>query len=489
MDASCLWDVLDAETTFLDETKLVTEYQPDGSLYQLVTCVRVTPRTGSGHVNHVALCSSSDVIVVAAENQLMLFRVADRQLFSSLGFESMVDCVKCSGDGLLLVIGERSGAMHAIDTKTGDQLISQRLGLSAGNDDTPFFRTVEFGPGPHGRLAVLTGDGHVLVVDGFSTGQVRHTVIDSVETTLCLAVMSSGDIVTSDAEDTLNLWSVIDGSFSLTCSCPMLSGPAVKCAALHCDDYVLVLDSAGHLVLWNVHRFVAVSRLGCSDVADFTLVDRPMDSALCVGTIVILHNSETSSRVSIYSLPCTELIYSIEVHQGALLFPSSGLNDSVYLLEAWCDSVSGRPADAASGWQVRRLAETDPQTQLRRLLAKQRFTEAESFAEKFGLDVQFVYLECVATLLLTSVDDAGQPTSQLVRCLSRLDGVAFVVDCCVTTALPELSSTNQLLNLARQRLDGSRNLSAEHQASLSNVLEQTTRRLAAFQVPHFHFCY
>jgi len=484
MDTSCVWDVLDTETTILNETKTITnEYQPHGSLYQLVTCVRVIPRTGSGRVGRVVLCLSSDVIVVAVENQLMLFSVTDWQMFSTLGFESTVDCVKCNGSGSLLVVGERSGAVHVIDVKTGEQLISQRLGCSASDRDGPFFKAVEFSQGASSELAVLTSDGCVHVVDGLLTGQLKHSVIDAADAVLCLAIMSSGDIITTDGGDTLSLWSIDKGSFTLACSCSMFSGPAVKCAALPCDDYALILHATGHLILWNVHCLVAVSLLSVSAVTDFTVVDRPMDSPQCIGTIATLHNTETSGHINVYSMPCAELIYSVEVHQGALLFPSSTLIDCVYVLEVRSDAV---------GWQVRRLAETDPQTQLRRLLARQQFGEAESFAEKFDLDVQFVYREFISHVLTTlsrSADaaDVGELTSQLMKCLSQLDDVAYVVDCCVTTLLPSLTLTNQLLSVAQQRLDGSsRNLSAELQAALNARLEHTTRRLAAFQVPHTH---
>ena len=466
------------ETTILDETTATVSgcQQPHGSLYQLVTCIRVMPRIGSGRVGQVALCSSSDVVAVVVECQLMLYGVADRQLLSTLGFESVVDCIACNGDGSLLVVGERSGAMHALDTKTGHQLFSQRLGINS--NEMPFFKSVVFAQGPRTQLAMLTSDGHLHVVDGMSAGRLNHSVIDTADATLCLTVLCNGDIVTSDAADTLHLWSVDDGSFSLSCSCPMLSGPAVKCATLTGDNYILVLDSGGQLVLWSVRCFVAVSLLDCPAVADFTLVDRPPDTPECIGTIAALHNSETSSRISIYSLPCAELIYSVDVRQGALLFPSSASSNSVYLLEAWCD-------DAVSSWRVRCLSETDPQTQLRRLLAKQQFKEAERFAEKFELDLQLVYRECIShivTNLAASVANAGELTSQLTHCLSQLDDVTYVVDCCTSTALVDLLSTNQLLSLARERLDMSKNLSVEHRTSLSSQLEHMTRRLAAFQV-------
>ena len=490
MDTTCLWDVMDAETNRLDETTAGTDNQPYNSLYQVETCIRVTPRSGSGHEGRVVLCSSCDAAVVAVENQLMLFSAIGRQLTSTLNFQSPIDYVTFSDNGSLLVVGERVGDIHAVHVKTGELLASQQLVSSSADDDnTPLFTAVEFGGGLLGRLAVLTSHGQLHIIDGLQSGQLKHSNIDMTNPTFCLTVLSNGDIITAD--DSLNLWSSDDGEFQIVSSCPMLLGSAVKCSALPCAGKLVVLDSSGHLILWNLNRFVAVSMLACTDVADFILVDRPGDSRQCYGTIAALQKSEISNCINIYSLPCTELVYSIDVHQGALLFPSSVLNDCVYYSEMCSENTSGRPMDTTSGFQVRRLAETDPQTRLRRLLAKQRFSEAENFAEKFSLDIQYVYREYVSHLVTTlsvPVDDnLSELISELVRCLGRLDDIPLVVECCITTALPDLAATNQLLSLAHDRLENSRCLSAELRASLGRQLQETSRRLAAFQVTqHFH---
>ena len=489
MDTTRLWDVMDLETTRLDETTAGTDSQPFNSLYQVETCIRVAPRSGSGHEGRVVLCSSCDVAVVAVENQLMLFSAIGRQLMSTLDFQSTIDCVTFSDDGSLLVVGERVGDIHAVRVKTGEVLASRQLATSSADDNASLFTAVEFGGDLLSRLAVLTSHGQLHIIDGLQSGQLEHNIIDMTNPTSCLTVLSNDDIITGD--DSLNLWSNDDGEFQIISSCPMLFGSAKKCCALPCGGKLVVLDSGGYLVLWNTTLFVAISMLACDDVADFVLVDRPGDSRQCYGTFAALQKSEISSCINIYSLPRTELVYSIDIHQGALLFPSSGLNDCVYYLEMWSENVSDRPTDAASGLQVRRLAETDPQTRLRRLLAKQRFSEAESFAEKFRLDAQCVYREYVSHLVTTlsvPVDDnLSGLISELVRCLGRLDDVPLVVECCITTALPDLAATNQLLSLAHDRLENSRCLSAELRASLGCQLQETSRRLAAFQVTGFHF--
>ena len=108
------------ETTSLDETKVVSECDSYSNLYQVETCVRVTPRDSTRHLGQVLLCSSSDVVAAAVENQLMLFNTSDWKLSSILDFESVVDCVACNDDGTLLVIGERCGNIHACLLYTSD---------------------------------------------------------------------------------------------------------------------------------------------------------------------------------------------------------------------------------------------------------------------------------------------------------------------------------------------------------------------------------
>ena len=371
MDTTCLWDVMDVKTTRLNESIVGTDNhinQPHNSLYQVETCVRVTPKSGSGHEGRVILCSSCDVAVVAVENQLMLFSAISRQVTSTLNFESPIDCVTFSDNGSLLAVGERAGDIHAVHVKTGELLASQQLATSSGDDDVPLFLAIEFGGGLLGRFAVLTSHGQLHIIDGLQSGKPNHSVIDMASSPSCLTILSNGDIITAD--DSLNLWSNDDGEFEIVSFCPMLLGSAVKCSALPCGGKLVVLDSGGHLFLWNTTRFVAISMLSCTDVVDFILVDRPGDSRT-YGTFAALQKSEISSCINIYTLPCTELVYSIDVHQGVLLFPSSlVLNDCVYYLERWTDNTFGHPTDATTGLQVRRLAETDPQTRLRRLLVQ-----------------------------------------------------------------------------------------------------------------------
>lgn len=473
--------------TRLDETNTANECNPSSSLYQVETCIQVTPRTGSSHVGHVVSCSSSDVVVVAVENQLMLCSASNRQLVSALSFESQVDSVACNSDGSLLVVGERCGDIHAVNAVTGEQLASQQLETKR-SDDMSLFTAIEFGGESQSRLAVLTSVGHLHVIDGLQTQQLKHSIITITDALLCLTVLSDGDILTGNADGSLSLWSNDpDGQFSVVSSCPMLFGTAVKCASLSSDSLSIVLDSSGRLVVWNLSQFVATSMVDCEDVVDFVLVDRPVDSRQSVGTIASLQKSQDTSAITVYSVPRTQLIYSVNVHSGALLFPSSMMNDSVYFLEMWTENASSNPANVTSSWQIRRLAETDPQTRLRRLLAKQCFSEAESFAKKFDLDVQFVYRECVLHLmakLSSSVADvdASASVSELLKCLRQLNDVPFVVECCVTTALPTLAATSELVSLAYERLKKSQSLSAECRASLDLQLEEMSRRLAAFQV-------
>jgi len=495
MDASYLFDAEFAETTRLDETIVDgANHHQYSSLYQVDTCIRVTPCHWSGEVDRRMLSATSDVVAVAVENDLLLFSIIDRQLITARSFQSPIDCIAFNDDGALLVVAECAGNIYAISGKTGEQLVSRQLLSTKSNNDGALFKAVEFGGGSLSRLAVLTSRGPLHVIDGLQTGQPKHSVIDVTNTsTSCLTIVPNGDIVTAD--DSLNLWSNDDGEeFEVVSSCPLILGPAIKCSALPGGDKLIVLDSSGYLMLWSMARFVAISILDCASVADFLLVDRPpVDSRYCVGTIAVLQRSEISGCINIYSLPSTELVYSIDVHQGALLFPSPISNDSVYFLESTSENAAivQQQTDAAFGLQVRRLAETDPQTRLRRLLAKQRFSEAESFVEKFGLDVQCVYRDyashLVTKLSATSADggevNVGELISELMRCLGLLNDVQYVIECTVSMTLPTLAVTNQLLTLAHDRLRKSdRSSFTELHDSLAEQLHETSRRLAAFQV-------
>jgi len=480
MDSPSLLEVLDAESCGADETKTEADYLQCNSLFQVETCLRLVPRSGSGDTYRAILSSSLDAVAVAVKHQLMLFSTGNWQLLLKLNFDSTVDCVAFGEDGSVLVVGERTGAVSAICPKTGKRLASRQLETICADDNSPLLKSLKFGGDAASRMVVLSSHGHLHVIDGMQTGQFKLNVVDMTEAASCLTVMSDGDIVTCNADSSVNRVSNCDGEFNVVSSCLMLSGQAVKCAVLPCSSYLLVLDSDGQLTLWNVDRFVAISMLDCSAVEDFVLVDRPVESPNCCVTIAALQKGDTSSYVTVFSLPRTEPIFTVAVCPRSLLFPSSVSSDRIYLLEP--------SSNSASGWQIRCLAETDPHTRLRRLLVKHLFSEAESFAEKFKLDVEFVYRECVEHLITklpsAPVDDVDELLWQLTRCLSRLGDVNFVVDCCINAPLLRLSATNELLNLAHARLENCS--SVELKASIRTRLWETMRRFSAFQV--WMFC-
>ena len=86
----------------------------------------------------------------------------------------------------------------------------------------------------------------------------------------------------------------------------------------------------------------------------------------------------------------------------------------------WFEDASNGSADVASGWQVRRLAETDPMTRLRRLMAKQQFAEGRgSFAEKFLLDATALYNTptrlCIMWLSCVDIERGRQCLGSICR--------------------------------------------------------------------------
>ncbi|KAL8180098.1 UNVERIFIED_CONTAM: hypothetical protein K2H54_006576 [Gekko kuhli] len=98
---------------------------------------------------------------------------------------------------------------------------------------------------------------------------------------------------------------------------------------------------------------------------------------------------------------------------------------------------------------------------LSRLLHKRKFTEAESFALHFGLEVELVYKMKVSSVLerLTSesLDPDGQSPwqelgAQVKENLDKIKDSQFVVECCTNTPWPTYEIAHEMLNYAENRV-------------------------------------
>jgi len=122
-------------------------------------------------------------------------------------------------------------------------------------------------------------------------------------------------------------------------------------------------------------------------------------------------------------------------------------------------------------------------------LRRGRFDEAEKFAETFGLNKDCIYRGKVSRLLErlspwnTSTDAETKEKLFLdaKECLSNLQDMEFVMECCSLAALPSIEMTRELLEFARRRIGI---FSEDKQLNARNLLKigETMHRLETYVI-------
>jgi hypothetical protein len=136
---------------------------------------------------------------------------------------------------------------------------------------------------------------------------------------------------------------------------------------------------------------------------------------------------------------------------------------------------------------------------LARMLRRQRFAEAEAFANTFNLDKEELYQARAGWLLgklsvwhqldeddinkMAAEAQEEQLFAELTATLGQVKNLAYVVECCCLASLSSLAMTRQLLLFARTQLN-SNSCGGEGEVSQRQllVLGATLHRLETFMM-------
>ena len=143
-----------------------------------------------------------------------------------------------------------------------------------------------------------------------------------------------------------------------------------------------------------------------------------------------------------YRLPVSWFTQLVEPHVS---------QDTPLLLEGSAEDVLH--PELVSRLKMRGICEGVPEARLARLIKRSKFDEAEKFANSFKLDKEQVFQAKAPWLLnFLSPWKAEDPSSphreayqQLEDTLTKMIDLNFVVELCVTAAMPSLAMTRDLL--------------------------------------------
>lgn len=221
------------------------------------------------------------------------------------------------------------------------------------------------------------------------------------------------------------------------------------------------LDSSGRLHLICPLTLVLVHTWETQGVEDFVLLE---DEGSCEARLLVLvkEKGETDGNQSlqILALPSLLICYRLTVSWYCHLVQAPLNPDSPLLIEGASDDVL-RP-DLVTRLRLRGISEGVPDARLQRLIKRAKFTEALSFAQSFNLEPEPVFMAQAASLVTRlspwklegkREEDSDMILKELMTCLGKMSNLDYVIETCVTAALPTIKTTRQLLLFARSIIE------------------------------------
>jgi hypothetical protein len=265
---------------------------------------------------------------------------------------------------------------------------------------------------------------------------------------------------------------------------------------------LICLDAGGRLHLVSPDHLVVVSTWPVENdcettaepgkVTDLTVLeDEGSDQVQLM--LITRDTTSTNLYLEIRHLTGFQLVFRVAISPFSYLMKAALSQEIPMMLEG---ESSGGGA-ALTKLRLRGIAEGVPEVRLARMLRRQRFAEAEAFANTFNLDKEELYQARAGWLLgklsvwhQQDEDDVNkmaaeaqeeQLFAELTATLGQVKNLEYVVECCCLASLSSLSMTRQLLLFARTQLNNSCGGGEVSQRQLL-VLGATLHRLETFMM-------
>uniref|UniRef100_A0A8C4TYW6 Kinetochore associated 1 n=1 Tax=Falco tinnunculus TaxID=100819 RepID=A0A8C4TYW6_FALTI len=368
------------------------------ALYQVDTLLRITSQEKVSVNPQLRACSSKGGSIIAVDRSIAVLDSTGQSLQMHIGFDTNVDVVGMCQENQFLVVGERSGNFHLI------HIPSKRILLTKGKGDYVL-----------SKWQVDTTNNLVSV----------RSLADSSLIKGKKSVFSFyRQMWNSYLINILSMWDVY--SLTLICDWPLV----------HTEEFLLSTESDSSPVLWQ-------------GLANVKLI------------VMTVPNNKQMRSLMVFALPTMQVLYSLEVSIVSSLVQSGIDTDTIYFLEGIHAKHEISSEGPVSIVVMRSLTEALPENRLSRLLHKHKFTEAESFAIQFGLDVELVY-KVKANTIIEKLASASVGTysrevwldlvNEAKENLQKIQDSQFVVDYCINAPWPLYEATQEMLNYAKVRV-------------------------------------
>uniref|UniRef100_A0A8C6QI01 Kinetochore associated 1 n=1 Tax=Nannospalax galili TaxID=1026970 RepID=A0A8C6QI01_NANGA len=446
------------------------------ALYQVDLLAKISSEKASVSPK-IQACSLSDGFIIVADQSVILLDSICKSLQLHLLFDTEVDVVGLCQEGKFLLVGERSGNLHLIHVTSKRTLFTNAFVEKANDEYQCTYRNL-----------IIEKDGSNEEFTFIGTGELAQSIENiDLDSAKKLQGQFKCNFISTENYHSLGCLSLVAGEFAS--DTPVIIGGTGSCAFSKWEpDFTKKEMTVKNLVdaeiikgknellklcvneislqnvlsLWDVYALTPIWNWPLH-IEEFLLTTEADSPSSVTWYVMTLGSSHFSSmrNLMVYLLPTMEILYSLEVSSVSSLVQTGISTDTIYLLEGIYKNGPDLSEDSVSVLVLRYLTEALPENRLSRLLHKHRFTEAESFAIRFGLDVELVYKvksnDILEKLALISENTSEQTKwQQLVEeakeNLHKIQDNEFVVNYCLKAQWITYKTTQEMLNYAKTRL-------------------------------------
>ncbi|XP_064624498.1 kinetochore-associated protein 1-like [Lineus longissimus] len=507
------------------------------ALFQVNTVGTISPEGEVTHNPSVISTAVKDFTAVTVENQVSLFNDACRTFLVTLTFDSNIDAIAFSDDCLFLLIGERNGILHFVSVGSESVFFSQKLGHENNGKNKPYFSQLLFSSFTEKGVCdvyILTSGARLFMLEGFRSENLHNALMsrdlptakkiqDSMKMrdvdasgyhthqANCIAIPQECSrqyfVIGGNGDANLTQWEKDKDGLSPVMDFweDAMEDPGInKCQISNDGFYVFTLDSENLLSVWDVESGLCIKCWPDALFQDFMLLEsgQKSESFLDMEIVGLTLPEDGDCFLEVREVETFKVLYSLKLSEHTTLTHGPLHQENIFVVEG----ASGENNNLVSTLRIREISEAQPETRLYRLLHKENFEEAESFAKLFHLDIELVYKSKACHLLnklsLCKVDrhdqvghgqenGAGDSASedvdtlikQLQECLENIKDDGFITGQCIGATLPSFDSTMDLLLYAKSRLNISSTPVAVRSA-LKAKLSRTINKLQTFELAY-----
>ncbi|XP_025011448.2 kinetochore-associated protein 1 isoform X3 [Gallus gallus] len=518
-------EILVNDDTRREQLSVCLGQECGSALYQVDSLLQITSSEKISVNPQLYACSSRDGSIIVVDRSVVLLDSTGQALQLHIQFDTNVDVVGMCQEKQFLVVGERSGNIHLVHIPSKKTLLTKILVETSSSEKTYLNLFIEKDTAVAGvyHMFILTDKGFFCIMclplaktqeainkmdmaaamklqgqikTAFIATEEYHSlgcqnfVISNLANKIHMIIGGKGDYVLSkwEVDATNNLVSVRSFADS------SLIKDAVKLQVL--DNLLFVLDTENILSIWDVFSLTLIWDWPLIHVEEFLLTTESDSSSVMqqglAGVKLIVMTTSTNKQMRslmVFALPTMQQLYSLEVSIVSSLVLSGIGTDTIYFLEGIHENHQMPPEGPVSAVVMRSLTEALPENRLSRLLHKHKFTEAESFAIQFGLDVELVYKVKANTILeklaSASIGSYGQEVlldyvNEAKENLHKIQDSQFVVDYCINAPWPLYETAQEMLNYAKVRIlkKDDRTIVSPSDGTLVSLTEQVLRAQA-----------